>query len=85
MALNAPYEIWVTDEDGEREWILFQFTGVLGLSDEDAKTLAISRLQDMIDKITDPTPDSLVVKTDALITGPAYHLRVSRREDELGA
>lgn len=85
MAANAPYEIWVTDADGEREWILFQFTGILGLDDADAKTLAVARLQDIIDKINTPAPDSLVVKTDALITGPAYHLRFSRREDELGA
>ncbi len=82
--MAAPYEISVVDADGEREWSLFLFTGNLGLDDANAKTLAISRLQDMIDKITDPSPDSLLVKRTALITGPAYHLRFSRREDELG-
>ena len=82
--MAAPYEITVVDADGNREWSLFLFTGPLGLDDTAAKALAITRLQDIIDKITDPTPDSLLVKTDALITGPAYHLRFSRREDELG-
>ncbi len=82
--MAAPYEIWVIDADGEREWPLVLVTGGLGLSDADAKTLAVSRLQDIIDKINTPAPDTLEVRT-ALITGPAFHLRFSRRESELGA
>lgn len=82
--MARPYEIWVQDADGEREWPLFLFTGALGLSDAAAKTLAVSRLQDIIDKINTPTPDTLEVRTD-IITPPAYHLRVERRESELAS
>lgn len=76
-----PYEIWVTAADGE-EYPLATFTDPDALTDEDAKTAAVARLQDVIDKINTPGSDTLVVKR-GLITPPAYHVRVFRREEGL--
>lgn len=76
-----PYEIWVTTTDDE-EFPIVIFTDPDVLNDADAKTAAVARLQDIIDKINTPTPDSLVVKR-GLITGPAYHVRVFRKEEKL--
>lgn len=78
----GPYEIWITDTNG-REYVLVDlFTGELGLSDNDVKTAAVAALQDLIDKINDPTPDTIVVKK-GLITPAPYHLRVHRLQKEL--
>lgn len=76
-----PYEIWVTATDGE-EYPLATFTDPAVLTDTDAKTAAVARLQNVIDKINTPGSDTLVVKR-GLITPPANHMRVFRREEGL--
>lgn len=75
------YEIWIDHAEG-KESFLYSFTDAIGLSDADAKTKAVSRLQDIINKINTPAPDTIIVKA-GVVHPPAHTIRVNRQEEEL--
>lgn len=83
MARNdlTTYEIWLS-EDGvaQRPTLLYSFQDEVGLSDSAVYTAAVARLQDIIDKINDPSPDTRFVKI-GVIYPPGVSVRRQRYQD----
>jgi len=77
----TPYEIWVTTDDG-KEYVLVSFISDLGLSDEEAKTVAAQKIDDVATKLETPSPDTLIVKR-GIISSPAFNIRLARKEESL--
>lgn len=79
------YEVWL-NEDGVsgRPILLYRFQAEVGLSDATVYTQAAARLQDVIDKLTTPAPDSLFVKV-GVIHPPGVSVRQQRWQDNTDA
>jgi len=77
----TPYTFMLNTVSG-KEIKLFTITGELGLSDADAKTAALVVLNDIVGKLTDATPDSIVVKND-IIAPVQFNIRLATRQDDI--
>lgn len=76
------YEVWLNDDgDTNDPILLFTFQDEVGLDDATVQTNAIARLQDIIDKLTTPTPDTVLIRV-GVIHPPAISVRRQKWQDK---
>lgn len=76
------YEVWL-NEDGVtgRPILLYTFQDEPGLDDSTVYTNAVARLQDIIDKINTPSPETRFVRV-GVIHPPGVSVRRQRNQDD---
>ena len=79
------YEVWLNEDAvSGRPILLYRFQAEVGLSDANVYTQAKDRLQDVIDKLNTPSPDTLFVRV-GVIHPPGVSVRQQRWQDNTDA
>lgn len=80
MPERTTYQIWL-DENNE-ETLLVTFQDDIGLNNSQAQTAAVTRLQDIIDKINTPSPGTLSTRV-GVVHPPGVSVRIEQKQERL--